>query len=95
LLKLNNTNKHFAWRPLCVSARTSEVNRKIFVGANVFTEVEERNETLYAEYTYFVLQVSILFTSRVLSSMIWCRIVRWKSTDVSEEHVAFIFRVEE
>jgi hypothetical protein len=25
---------------------------------------------------------------RVLSAGIWCRVVRWKSTDVSEEHIA-------
>jgi hypothetical protein len=31
----------------------------------------------------------------VLSSGIKRRVVRWKSTDVSREHVAFIFRVEE
>jgi hypothetical protein len=30
----------------------------------------------------------------VLSSGIQRRVVRWKSTDVSEEHVAYVFRVE-
>jgi hypothetical protein len=32
---------------------------------------------------------------RVSSSGIWCRVVRWVLTDVSEEHIASIFRVEE
>jgi hypothetical protein len=32
---------------------------------------------------------------RVSSYGIWCRVVRWVSTDVSEEHIASIFRVEE
>jgi hypothetical protein len=32
---------------------------------------------------------------RFLSSGISCRVVRWKSTDISEEHVTSIFRVEE
>jgi hypothetical protein len=32
---------------------------------------------------------------RISSSGMWCRVVRWVSTDVSEEHIASIFRVEE
>jgi hypothetical protein len=32
---------------------------------------------------------------RVSSCGIWRRVVRWVSTDVSEEHIAYIFRVEE
>jgi hypothetical protein len=31
---------------------------------------------------------------RVLSSGIWRRVVRWKSSDVSQEHIFFIFRVD-
>jgi hypothetical protein len=32
---------------------------------------------------------------RVSSSGIWCRVVHWVATDVSEERIASIFRVEE
>jgi hypothetical protein len=32
---------------------------------------------------------------RVLSSGIYRHVVRWKSTDVSEEHISSIFRVKE
>jgi hypothetical protein len=32
---------------------------------------------------------------RVATVIIWRRVVRWKSTDVSEEHVASIFMAEE
>jgi hypothetical protein len=36
-----------------------------------------------------------VFTATVMKSIIWRRVVRWMSTDFSEEHVASIFRVEE
>jgi hypothetical protein len=42
-----------------------------------------------------VRQVLTLNSWRVISSGIWRRAVSWKSTDVSEEHVASIFTVEE
>jgi hypothetical protein len=35
------------------------------------------------------------FSWRVLSCGIWRRVVCWVSTDVSEKHIAYIFRVEE
>jgi hypothetical protein len=39
--------------------------------------------------------LNVCITWRVSSSGIWRRVVCWVATDVSEEHIAFIFRVEE
>jgi hypothetical protein len=35
------------------------------------------------------------FLQRVLSSGIYLRVVRWNTTDVPDEHVIFIVRIEE
>jgi hypothetical protein len=42
-----------------------------------------------------VINTDLSTTWRVSSSGIWHRVVRWVSTDVSEEHIASILRVEE
>jgi hypothetical protein len=39
--------------------------------------------------------VKLLISWRVSSSGIWRRVVRWVEPDVSEEHIASVFRVEE
>jgi hypothetical protein len=41
-----------------------------------------------------ILRFSERWLWRVLSPVIHLRVVRWKSTDVSEEHLASIFRIE-
>jgi hypothetical protein len=38
---------------------------------------------------------TVLLVWRVSSSGMWPRVVCWVATDVSEEHIASIFRVEE
>jgi hypothetical protein len=49
--------------------------------------------------TAFLKELDLRFSQRylwtVLPPRIKRRVVRWKSTDVSEEHIASIFRVEE
>jgi hypothetical protein len=41
------------------------------------------------------INIYIVNTTRVSFSGIWHHVVRWVSTDVSEEHIASIFRAEE
>jgi hypothetical protein len=65
------------------------------------TEAVEKNEMyilcplhfFHKTYSFEVIKQKELW--RVSSSGIWCRVVCWVATDVSEEHIASLFRVEE
>jgi hypothetical protein len=64
------------------------------------SHLEENIQPTY-KYCTYLLKANVGFevlTAVVMRSSVFWDITprsRWKSTDVSEEHVAFIFRVEE
>jgi hypothetical protein len=60
-----------------------------------FNSVELRMESYSTGARHVPSIWNYFLYGRVLSSGIWRRVVLWVSTDVSEEHIASIFRVEE